>query len=212
MRDNGDPLPFDPRTVEVGFEQRVQRLPGTPDLVNHLRRKVVQRDGTFSIESPAGLPSCRSHNSPRIGPSRPSASRVRHHRSGDRLRRWRVSASRDCPDRSGEWRRRARHRSEQSRCLEPHRRRLSREYKPLESAVAVRSIGAAPPGRLVSNRGLAAGRLSRGGGRTPLPRNAWSDPAVLERLWPLATRFRLREGERRTIQLKLSATPNGLLD
>ena len=45
-----------------------------------------------------------------------------------------------------------------------------------------------------------------------LPRNAWSDPAVLERLWPLATRFQLREGERRTLQLKLSPAPNGLLN
>ena len=45
-----------------------------------------------------------------------------------------------------------------------------------------------------------------------LPRNASSDPAVLERLWPQATRFRLGEGERRTVRLKLSPTPDGLLD
>jgi hypothetical protein len=45
-----------------------------------------------------------------------------------------------------------------------------------------------------------------------LPRNAWRDPAVLERLWPLAERFRLREGERRTLQLKLSPVPSGLLN
>ena len=38
-----------------------------------------------------------------------------------------------------------------------------------------------------------------------LPRNAWTDPNVLDRLVPFATRFRLNEGERRTLQLKLSA-------
>ena len=89
----------------------------------------------------------------------------RHHRSGDRLWRWRASAGGDCPDRSDQRRRRARHRPEQSRRLEPHGRRLSGEYKPLEGSVPVRSIGPAPPGRLVSNRGPAAGRLSRGCGR-----------------------------------------------
>jgi hypothetical protein len=44
-----------------------------------------------------------------------------------------------------------------------------------------------------------------------LPRNAWVDPKVLERLYPFATRFRLGEGEQRTIQLKLSPAPDGLL-
>ena len=39
VRENGDPLPFDPRTVEVGFEQRVEGLPGAADLVNVLRQE-----------------------------------------------------------------------------------------------------------------------------------------------------------------------------
>jgi hypothetical protein len=40
-----------------------------------------------------------------------------------------------------------------------------------------------------------------------LPREAWKDPAVLERLWPVATPVRLGEGERRTLELRLSPAP-----
>jgi hypothetical protein len=40
-----------------------------------------------------------------------------------------------------------------------------------------------------------------------LPRDAWMDPVVLERLWPAATPVQLQEGERRTLELRLSPTP-----
>ena len=40
--------------------------------------------------------------------------------------------------------------------------------------------------------------------------DAWTDPGVLERLWPLATSFRLGEGEERTLSLKLASTPAGI--
>ena len=39
VRESGDPLPFDPRTIEVGFEQRIGGLPGTADWVNGLRQE-----------------------------------------------------------------------------------------------------------------------------------------------------------------------------
>jgi len=44
-----------------------------------------------------------------------------------------------------------------------------------------------------------------------LPSNAWMDPEVLNRLRPVATRFRLDEGEQRVISLTLSPTPDGLI-
>jgi beta-lactamase regulating signal transducer with metallopeptidase domain/protocatechuate 3,4-dioxygenase beta subunit len=43
-----------------------------------------------------------------------------------------------------------------------------------------------------------------------LPRSAWTDPAVLDRLEPFATAFRLREGERRALDLRLSPLPDGI--
>jgi hypothetical protein len=43
-----------------------------------------------------------------------------------------------------------------------------------------------------------------------LPRNAWNDPGVLERLWPLSIHFQLGEGESRTVNLRLVRAPDGL--
>ena len=40
-----------------------------------------------------------------------------------------------------------------------------------------------------------------------LPAYAWRDPEVLERLWPLATPFRLDEGEQQALNLRLAQTP-----
>jgi hypothetical protein len=37
------------------------------------------------------------------------------------------------------------------------------------------------------------------------------DPEVLNRLRPVATRFRLDEGEQRVVSLTLSPTPDGLI-
>jgi len=44
-----------------------------------------------------------------------------------------------------------------------------------------------------------------------LPSNAWMDPEVLNRLRPVATHFRLDEGEQRVISLTVSSTPDGLI-
>ena len=44
-----------------------------------------------------------------------------------------------------------------------------------------------------------------------LPSSAWMDPEVLNRLRPVATRFRLDEGEQRVVSLTLSPTPDGLI-
>jgi hypothetical protein len=43
-----------------------------------------------------------------------------------------------------------------------------------------------------------------------VPPNAWTDPDVLDRLRPLASRFQLDEGEQQGISLRLSPTPGGL--
>jgi hypothetical protein len=42
-----------------------------------------------------------------------------------------------------------------------------------------------------------------------LPWHAWTDVAVLARLWSSATRFRLGEGEERTVNLRPSPAPAG---
>ena len=44
-----------------------------------------------------------------------------------------------------------------------------------------------------------------------LPEKAWRDPGVLDRLSAFATPFRLQEGEQRSLTLKLSPMPAGLI-
>ena len=44
-----------------------------------------------------------------------------------------------------------------------------------------------------------------------LPRNAWTDPDVLDRLRLLATPIRLQEGQRHALSLTLKPAPGGLL-
>jgi hypothetical protein len=44
-----------------------------------------------------------------------------------------------------------------------------------------------------------------------LPAGAWRNPDVLNRLRPLATRFRLDEGEERVVILRPSPAPDGLI-
>jgi beta-lactamase regulating signal transducer with metallopeptidase domain len=212
VRENGDPLPFDPRAIEVTFEQRVEGPAGTANLINHLGRKVVQRDGTFSIESPGGasfvqvsqLPSNWTIKAIRLdgaditdqatdfgdGALRHVEIVVTDRISGvvglvtDRNNRIVLNHTVVVfPEDANRWK-------APSRFVRTARPRQDGRFEiedlpPADYfAVAVES----------------------------LPRNASSDPKVLERLWPLATRFELRESERRALQLKLSATPNGLLD
>jgi beta-lactamase regulating signal transducer with metallopeptidase domain/protocatechuate 3,4-dioxygenase beta subunit len=43
-----------------------------------------------------------------------------------------------------------------------------------------------------------------------LPRNAWTDPAVLERLWSDSTDISLQEGQRRVVDVKMALPPNDL--
>jgi hypothetical protein len=56
-------------------------------------------------------------------------------------------------------------------------------------------------------------RRYRPGGVVPAPVACAQriDPSVLERLWSSSTPFRLNEGEQRTLNLRLSSTPDGLL-
>jgi hypothetical protein len=42
-----------------------------------------------------------------------------------------------------------------------------------------------------------------------LPRDSWYDPAVLERLWPVATPIQLRENEERMLPLKIRTAYRG---
>ena len=46
---------------------------------------------------------------------------------------------------------------------------------------------------------------------TALPRGAWTDPAVLDRLWPSAVAVRLQEGQEHTTPLKVIPAPIDLV-
>jgi hypothetical protein len=212
LRDDGDALPFDPGTLRVGLEQRMERRPGIPGGVYGAGGRSPESDGTFSIETPGGpsnlwvmgLPSGWTVKAIRLegtditdqatdfgdGVLRKVEIALTNKVSGvvgivtDRNNRVILNHTIIVfPEDTKRWK-------APSRFVRAVRPRQDGQFE----------IAHLPPADY-----LAVALES-------LPRSASSDPRVLERLWPLATRFELREGERRTLQLKLSATPGGLLD
>jgi beta-lactamase regulating signal transducer with metallopeptidase domain len=206
----GNALPFDPHTIQVGVEQWTERQPGIADGVRVHGVKVTP-DGTFSMESPAGSSYLTVSGLPAnwtVKAIRLEGSDITDQATdfGDGVPRHveivltdRVSdivgvvtdqAYRAIlnytvvvfPEDRDRW-------GASSRLVRAARPRQDGSYQ----------IDALPPADYVA---VAV---------ESLPRNAWTDPHVLERLRPLATPFRLREGEQRTVQLKLSLTPKGLL-
>jgi beta-lactamase regulating signal transducer with metallopeptidase domain len=210
VREGGDALPFDPHTIQVTVEQRTERQPGIWDGVRVHGVKVTP-DGTFSTESPAGssyltvsgLPAnwtvkaIRLEGSDITDQTTDFGDGVPRHveivltdRVSDIVgvvtdQNYRAILNYTVvvfPEDRDRW-------GASSRLVRAARPRQDGSYQ----------IDALPPADYVA---VAV---------ESLPRNAWTDPHVLERLRPLATPFRLREGEQRTVQLKLSLTPKGLL-
>jgi beta-lactamase regulating signal transducer with metallopeptidase domain len=211
VRENGDTLPFDPRIIEVGFEQRVEGPSGTG--FNSFRKKVVRSDGTFSIESP-GSPS----SSLQVSQLPPN---------------WTLKAVRldgiDITDAETEFGEGALRQVEivltdkisgVAGIVTDRNNRIILNHTVVvfpedmnhwrDPSRFVRAARPRQDGRFEIEELPPADYLAVA--VDSLPRNAWRDPAVLERLWPLATRFQLREGERRTLQLKLFPGPSGLLN
>ncbi len=212
VRDNGDPLPFDPRTIDVGFEQRVAGPPGMGDMIHVTGgMKPVQRDGTFSLQSGGGSSSLQVSRLPpnwTVKAIRLEGADITDQAAdfGDGVRQVEVVLTDRISSVAG------RVTDKNNRVLANHTvvvfpENTSRWKAPTRF---VRSVQSRQDGSFQIDDLPPADYLAVV--VEPLPRNAWSDPAVLERLWPQATRFRLGEGERRTVQLKLSPTPDGLLD
>jgi beta-lactamase regulating signal transducer with metallopeptidase domain len=210
VREGGDALPFDPQTMQVAVEQWTERQPGIRDTVRVHGVKVTP-EGTFSMESPggssyltlSGLPASWTLKAIRLDGSDITDQATDF---GDGVSRHveivltdQVSAVVGVvtdqnyrailnytvvvfPEDRDRW-------GASSRLVRAARPRQDGSYQ----------IDALPPADYVA---VAV---------ESLPRNAWTDPHVLERLRPLATAFRLREREQRTVQLKLSPTPKSLL-
>jgi beta-lactamase regulating signal transducer with metallopeptidase domain len=212
VRDGDDPLPFDPRTIEIVFEQRTPGFPGAGDLLNMSGRKIVERDGTFSTVSPGGASLLK------VG-SLPSGWTVKAIRldSGDIT---------DQPTDFGENSRRAVEIVLTNRISDVVGVAVDSNGR----IVANHTVVVFPEDTSrwkVPSRFVRATRPRQDGwfhiedlppanylavAVESLPRNAWTDPRVLDLLWPIATRFRLTEGDRRSLQLKVASLPPGLLE
>jgi beta-lactamase regulating signal transducer with metallopeptidase domain len=213
-RDEGAALPFDPRSLSISFEQRTPRAAGTGEVFHAFGTgpDAIRRDGTFSIESPSGPSTVRLTRLPE---------------------NWTIKAIRfngsDIADRPVDF-----------SGGQPIGRLdivLTDRLSDIEGVVTDRNnrivtnctVVVFPEdrerwnshSRLVRTaRSLQSGRYQIDGlppadylavALETIPQDAWNDPQVLDRLWPLATRFHLREGEQRAVDLKLSRAPSGLL-
>jgi hypothetical protein len=213
VRDGGETLPFDPHTIQVGIAQWLESPPGMTNFQHGIGAVPpgVQPDGTFAIESPGGSSSVEVKNLPQ---------------------NWTVKAIRlegsDITDRPTDFGEGVRRRLEI--VLTDHVANVIGRVTDRSGRIVANSTLVVfpedknhwkPPTRLI--RGVRP--LQDGSFRVEalppadylaiavesLPQDAWIDPSVLDRLYPLATRFRLSEGEQRTLQLKLSPIPEGLL-
>jgi hypothetical protein len=213
VRDGGETLPFDPGTIRVGIAQWLESRPGITDFQRQIGAGPpgVQSDGTFTMEIPGGPSSLQVENLPQnwtVKTIRLDGSDITDRPTdfGDGGRRRVEIALTDrvanvtgrVTDRNG------RVVGNYTVVIFPEDKdhwkpptRFVRGARPLQDGSF--RIEALPPG---DHLAIAVDSL---------PQDAWVDPGVLDRLYPLATRFRLSEGEQRTLQLKLSPTPEGLL-
>jgi hypothetical protein len=211
VRDGGDRLPFDPRMIRVGLEQRVESRPGIADAVHTFGGgKVVQADGSFSMQSPGGSSSLQISDLPS---------------------NWTVKAIRldgsDITDQATDFGDGVRGQVEVvltdrvSQILGVVTDRNSRVVSNYTVVVFPEDTNRwKPPSRLV--RGVRSGqdgqyRIAelppadyRAIAVESLPWNAWTDPRVLDRLWSSSTLFHLGEGEQRTVNLQLSPAADRL--
>jgi beta-lactamase regulating signal transducer with metallopeptidase domain/protocatechuate 3,4-dioxygenase beta subunit len=210
IRDGGAALPFDPSTIQVGVEQRMQGWPGSAQMIHMMRGQRPRSDGTFSIDGPGGALTLQVSGMP----ANWTVKAVRldglditdqHVDFGDGvLRRMDVVLT----DRVSEIGGRVTDEDgqlsadgtvvvfpeDQSRWPAPSR--LVRGVRPGVDGQYV--IDDLPP---AAYRAVAV---------QALPRNAWNDPGVLERLWPLSVHVQLGEGETRTLNLRLVRAPDGV--
>jgi beta-lactamase regulating signal transducer with metallopeptidase domain len=213
VRNGGEAFPFDPHTIRVGVAQWMESRPGMADFQHQIGAVFpgVQADGTFAIESPGGSSSLQVENLPQnwtVKAIRLEGSDItdRPIDFGDGVRRRLEIVLTDhvanvrgvVTDRNG------RVVANYTLVVFPEDKdhwrpptRFVRGVRPLQDGSF--RIDTLPPADYLA---IAV---------EGLPQEAWSDPTVLDRLYPLATRFRLSEGEQRTLQLKLSPTPEGLL-
>ncbi len=211
VRDGSNPLPFDPRAIRVGFEQRIERRPGIADLVHMFGINLaVQADGTFSIESPGGPAFLQVSDLPAGWTVK--AIRLEGFDITDQAADFGDGAPRQVEivltdriagvagivtDRNG------RAVSNYTVVVFPEDRdrwkppsRLVRGVRPyIDGSFRIEDL---PP---ATYRAIAVDSL---------PRSAWIDPSVLERLWSSSIQFRLNEAEQRVVNLRLSSKPDGL--
>jgi len=210
VRDDGEPLPFDPRTIQVALEQHLERRPGMPASFRMGAWGGTRLDGTFFIESAPGFSSVQVSNLP----------------AGWTVKYIRLGGS-DITDEATDFGEGVRREVEivlTNQVSQVVGRVTDRDARPVSNYTVVvfpEDVNRwRPSSRLV--RGVRPDQdglyritelppaAYRAVAVDSLPFNAWTDPKVLELLWSSSVPFRLGEGEQRTVNLRLSPKPDGL--
>jgi hypothetical protein len=211
VREDGRPLPFDPTDIEMVTEQRTGQL-GTQAAGSGN----VAADGTFSMRSGAGTMSLRLSGLPprwfvrslRLdGVDVPDTA---FEVAPDGRRRLEIVLS----DRVGRLSgivtdREARAVSNALIVIYPEDRARWNNIRLWENVRNIRTTFSQQRGRYeIDGLPIASYRVVA---VTSLPRNAWTDPDVVARLWPLATSVSLDELRESTLHLKVVPPPTDLL-
>jgi hypothetical protein len=210
VREGGQPLPFDPADIQVSTTQRTSNLgfysAGSGD---------VGADGTFSMRSGTGRMSLRVSLPPRwfVQSVRLDGVDVTDTEfelpSGGR-RRLEVTVS----DRVGRLSgvvtdREARSVSNALILVFPEDLARLNDFRLSDRMRAVRTAFSQQRGRYeIDSLPISSYRVVA---VTSLPRNAWTDPEVIARLWPFTTTVSMDELRESTLQLKVVPPPADLL-
>jgi hypothetical protein len=206
VQDDGAPLQFDPRGIQVALDYEESPDTAVRDLTIEAQ---VAPDGTFALEGPAGRAAFRVSRPSGAHLAFPSAVIKRVLLDGTDVTDAPIDLLPGAPrrieivvtNRAAVVAGTVSDEREQPAAYAlvitlPNDRRRLRASRLIRAAFADRDggyeIGALPPAdyRVVTVRSL--------------PRDAWKDPVVLERLWSTSIPLRLREGEHRTLALRLS--------
>ena len=211
VREDGQPLPFDPTNLQMSTEQQTSQFgfhsAGSVD---------VAADGTFSMRSGAGTMSLRVSGLPPrwfVKSQRLDGADVTDttfELSPDGRRRVEIVLSDRVGRLSGEvTNREARAVSNALVVIFPEDRARWNDMRLSDKMRVIRTTFSQQRGRYeIDGLPLSSYRVVA---VTSLPRNAWTDPEVVNRLWPFTTSVSLDELRETTLHLKVVRPPTDLL-
>src|SRR5688572_23212033 len=211
MRENSQPLPFDPANLQVSTQQQTNQTG-----FHSVGSGKLAADGSFSMRSSAGTMSLRVSGLPprwfvkSVRLDGVDVTDTVFALSPDGRRRVEVMLS----DRVGRLSgmvtdREARAVSNALIVIFPEDRARWDDARLSDRLSAIRTTFSQQQGRYeLDGLPIASYRIVA---VTSLPRNAWTDPAVVNRLWPFTTSVSLDELRQSTVDLKVVPAPADLL-